>query len=311
MSSNSAIVGYYVYSLVMIGIFLYNCRSWAFIRVTLLYFIFITFFACLLIYGSAYSLESNLAQWHKEGWFATFPLTITGGAPDAHTIPKNSSTYWHYLIPLVAFFVTFPQAVARGASLHLSKERSPDAVMEGTIKAYNFLQQVLAFFKKSVPYVSGTLSDAYDIGEWVFVLLTLSSLVSPYSRQNWVLMLLGCFFIVLLAGSDIVGGKGLVSIILKLLIPGVISAMQRLLVFLLHLIVYAFGLFLAVITGFNLYILAEHIFHTQSLNGFVIVIILLLALGVLMLSFAFLWKVITFPAKKLIEWMEIEVIDAI
>lgn len=124
-------------------------------------------------------------------------------------------------------------------------------------------------------------------------------------------MLLGCFFVVLLAGSDIVGGKGLVSIILKLLIPGVISAMQRFAVFVLRLGVYLFCVLLSVTTGFLLYSLAVQIFHTQSLNAFVIVLIVFLALGVLVLSFAFLWKMITFPAKKLIEWMEIEVINPV
>ncbi|HYU76099.1 MAG TPA: hypothetical protein VEL31_25790 [Ktedonobacteraceae bacterium] len=151
----------------------------------------------------------------------------------------------------------------------------------------------------------------YDIGEGVFVLIALSSLVSPFSKQNWVLTMISCFFIVLLAGTDLANtrSEGLISIALRLFVPGIIGALQRFAVFVLRLLTYLFCILLAAVIGLNLYLQAQHIFHTQSLNIFVIIVILLLALGVLILNFMFLWKVITFPIKKLIEWMEIEIVD--
>ncbi len=165
MSSNSYVIGNYLYLLAVVLVFLFSCRSRAFIRVTFLYFIFLTFFACLALYGSGFYLESHLAQFHKEGWLATFPFTLDDGMPDANTISKSSATYWNYLIPLTVIFVTFPQAVTRSAGL--SNEKSPTKVMGKLVQAYGWLQHVFSFFKKSLPYITGTVANVYDIGEGV------------------------------------------------------------------------------------------------------------------------------------------------
>jgi hypothetical protein len=294
---------YYVYSFIVIGIFLYNCRSWRFIRVTALYFVFMTFFACLLIYGSAYSLDANFAQWHR-ALLTTFPLSITGGGPDASTISKNSPAFWQNLIPLIAFFVTFPQAVMRGASL--TRGKSPQEVMGQVTQTYSGLRRVAGWLKIVVP---GTISNFYAIGEWVFALVAFTSLASPYPMQSFPLMLLSCFFVILLAGCDIVAGTGLVSLILKLFIPSIIGYMQRLAVLAVMLILGGLSILIGIYAGFILFSLTLLIFHTHTVGAPVIIILVALSLGVMALSFFILKKVVFFPLHKLVEWMEIEIID--
>jgi hypothetical protein len=136
MSSNPNVLGYYLYSLVAIGVFIYNCRNWKFLRVTLLYYFFITFFAYLLIYGSAYNLESHLNQLHKEGLFTAFPFTIGGDKPDINTVPKTSSDFFPWTIALISFFATFPQAVMRGLRLSIKKAQPLDEIFRDILDEY-------------------------------------------------------------------------------------------------------------------------------------------------------------------------------
>lgn len=294
---------FYIYSFIVIGVFLYNCRSWRFIRVTVLYFIFMTFFACLLIYGSAYSLDANFAQWHR-ALLTTFPLSITGGGPDASTISKNSPAFWQNLIPLIAFFVTFPQAVMRGASL--TRGNSPKEIMRQVMQTYSGLRRVGEWLKIVAP---GTLSNVYAIGEWVLVLVAFTSLASPYPMQNFPLMLGSCFFVILLAGCDIVAGTGLVSLILKLIIPGIIAYMQRLAVLAVVVALGGVSILVGIYTGFILLSLTLQLFHTPTVGTPVIIILVALSLGAAALCFFILKKVVFFPLRKLVEWMEIEIIE--
>lgn len=298
------IAGYYIYSLIVIGVFLYNCRNWAFIRTTLLYFLFMTFFACLLIYGSAYSLDTNFTQLHTQGWFSAFPLTITGDGPDASTIAKNDPAYWRSLILLVAFFVTFPQAVMRATGLY--RKKTPLGVMDQVGHAYGTVRQALAWFKIWLP---GTVSNVYDIGEWIFLVLALTSLASPFPIQNLPLMLFSGFFVVLLAGSNLVTGNGLASRILRLFIPGLLAAMQRLMVFVIGAIMFLISVLIGVYAGFLMVSLVELIFRTQGLNFLVIGVIVFLSIGVIALSFLILSKIVFIPLGKLVQWMEIEIMD--
>jgi hypothetical protein len=181
MSFSLAVALFYIYPLVTIGVFLFNLRHGAFIRVTLVYFVVMTFFACLLLYGSAYILDSNVSQWQHEGIFATFPFFITGGGPDKNTIPKTTSAYWLWSIIVISYFVTFPQAVLRGVRLHLEKRWAPDKITENLQKTYNdHLRPVVAFlFKKALPGLAG---DTFIIGEWVFALIVLSKLAAAADR---------------------------------------------------------------------------------------------------------------------------------
>jgi hypothetical protein len=294
---------YYIYSFIVFGIFLYNCRSWRFIRVTILYFVFMTFFACLLIYGSAYSLDANFAQWHR-ALLTTFPLSITGGGPDATTISKNSPAFWQNLIPLIAFFATFPQAVMRSASL--TRGKSSKEVMRQITQTYSGLRRVAEWLKIATP---GTISNFYAIGEWAFTLVAFTSLASPFPMRSFPLMLLGCFFVIMLAGSDIVAGTGLVSLVLKLIIPGIIAYMQRITVLAVMLILAGVSILIGIYAGFILLSLTLLIFHTHTVGTPVIIILVVLSLGVMSLCFFILKKVVFFPLRKLVEWMEIEIID--
>lgn len=307
MNINVANVGYYIYVFVTIGVFIYNCRNLAFLRVTFLYFIFLTFFAFLVIYGSGFLLESNLAQWHK-AWLTTFPYILSDSSPDASTISKSSPAYWYQVLLPVIFFLTFPQSVMRSASLKLGNKSKPSAVMGNVKNIYSLLQHAFELFKKHLPFIFGTASNVYDVGEWIFVLVVLFSILSPYPIQNWFLMITGCFFVILLAGSDIVGGKGIVSIILKLLIPGFVRAMQSLAAAALYAVTGILCSIISVLTGMVLYNIAIIVFHTQKLNIYVIIAIICLEGGVLLTSFVLLWKVLKALAKKLLELMEIEIL---
>ena len=299
MSSNPNVLGYYLYSLVVIGAFIYNCRNWEFIRVTLLYYIFLTFFAYLLIYGSAYNLESHLNQLHKDGLFTAFPFTIGGDRPDVNTVLKTSPNFFPWTLTSISFFVTFPQAVTRGARIH--KRKSPEKVMEKVLDHYNQIRDIL---RNITNIVLPIINDIYIVGEWVFVLVTISSLVSPFPMHSWYLMLLGCFFILLITGTDItIGIKGPIGIVLSAFVPGIIYKLQRLSTVVLTVMILLVSLSIAIFSAILIFSLIEVIFHTKNPGIITIIIIFALEIGVLSLSFTYLSKIITFVIDKLINWM--------
>lgn len=307
MSSNPNVLGYYVYSLVVIGVFIYNCRNWKFIRMTLLYYVFLTSFAYLLIYGSAYNLESHLDQLHREGLLTAFPFTIGGGGPDVNTVPRTNPNYFPWTIALISFFVTFPQAVARGARLQLHKTRSPKAVKKVVLDNYNLLRKILRRISK---IVLPTINDVYIVGEWVFVLVTISSLASPFPMQSWYLMLLGCFLILLLTGTDIaIGAPGHLSKILRFFIPGIVVTLQNFSAFVLTVIIFIISAALSSFSGIILLNIIQNILHTKNPGTIAMLIVFAVFLGVLWVSCTYLSKAIEFLIAKLMEWMGIKVID--
>lgn len=307
MSSNPNVLGYYVYSLVTIGVFIYNYRNWKFIRMTLLYYVFLTSFAYLLIYGSAYNLQSHLDQLHQEGLLTAFPFTISGGGPDVNTVSRTNPNYFSWTIALISFFVTFPQAVARGARLQLDKTNSPKRVMDAVLNYYDRIRKILRRISK---IVLPTINDVYIVGEWIFVLVTISSLVSPFPMQSWYLMLLGCFLILLLTGTDIaIGAPGPLSRILRLFIPGIVVALQSFSALVLTVIIFLVSAALSSISGIILFNIMQNILHTKNPGIIAMSVVFAVSIGVLWVSCTYLSKAIEFLIAKLIEWLGIKVID--
>jgi hypothetical protein len=172
--------GLYLCILVAIGFFCYNCRNLSFLRVTLIYFVLVTVALCLIEYGSAYSLNWDFARWHGGDTWQLFPLSVSGGGPNKNMIPKTSSTYWFLTVLVTSFYITFPQAVVRGIGSHV-------------IKSTIFASILLILF------------DLFGIGlGFVSVVLTFTSLFSPFPNENWLVMLAGCVFIIIIMGPTIV-----------------------------------------------------------------------------------------------------------
>lgn len=305
------VVCYYIYSIVVLVVFIRNCqnRNWKFLRVTLLYYLFITFFAFLLIYGSAYNLESHLAQLQHQG-LSVFPFTISGGRSDINTIPRTNPNYLLWTILSLSFFVTFPQAVMRGSRLCLKKAESPEKIRRKILKDYKNIQKKL---KDAGIIVLPVINDFYIVGEWVFVLVTISSLVSPFPMHSWYLMLLGCFFILIITGSDITNGIETIGIqtpltkILKWVAPGIILKLQNFSVLVLHWSIILVSSVIAIISGIILFNIIANILHTKNPGAIVILLIFAAQLGLLWLSYTYLSKAIAFVIAKLIYWMGYEI----
>ncbi|QLE55433.1 hypothetical protein [Nostoc sp. TCL26-01] len=299
---------YYIYSLFIIFVFIRKCyhRNWKFVRATLLYYLFITFFAFLLIYGSAYNLESHLDQLQKQGLFSAFPFTISGDRADINTISRTNPDYLLWTISLISFFATFPQAVARGARIYPHNTPSPDHIMNQRVESYNNIAERL---NKTGKILLPFINDFYIVGEWVFVLVALSSFVSPFPMHSWYLILLGCFFILIITGSDItngietIGKKSPLTNILKEVAPGIISKLRDFSVLVLQLSILLVSVGISIFSGFILFSIIANIMHTKNLGTVATIIIFVAQIGVFWFSCTYLSKSMEFVLDKLIDWM--------
>jgi hypothetical protein len=311
-SDSLRIFCYYIYSLLIIFVFIRKCyqRNWKFVRATLLYYFFITFFAFLLIYGSAYNLESHLDQLQKQGLLSAFPFTITGDSSDINTISRENPNYLLWTISLISFFVTFPQAVARGARIYPDNTPSPDHIINKTVKRYN---KIVANLNKTGKVILPFINDFYIVGEWVFILVAISSLVSPFPMHSWYLMLLGCFFILLITGSDITNGIETIGLqsplttILKSIAPGIIYKLRSFSVVVLQLSILLVSFAITIISGFILFNIIANILHTKNPGAIATIIMFAAQIAVFWLSCTYLSKAIAFVISKLINWMGYEI----
>jgi hypothetical protein len=322
MSINNSVLTSYLYLLAVYGSFVYNCiklRSWIFVRVTVLYYIFITFFACLLIYGSAYHLDSHLTQLSREGLFSEFPFRITGDSPNLNTVSVKDPNYFKLLFSIISFYVTFPQAAIRAARLRPNNTIQPEEAIE---TAQTIWEKVNVLFNFIKPTLLGTLSEVYIVGEWIFVLITISSLVSPFPMQSWYLMLIGCFFVILLSGADIISGvdklpgtNGILMFVLRAFVPGVVSFFQKIFlrVFTAIFIVLAIGVLgVYLFSGYLIFNIIGQAMHAKDpvmLAKYVVTGCMILGLNILLyFSIVFSIKLVIFTINKLLEWMEIKVL---
>ena len=282
---NSTIVGVYLYALAAVFVFIYNCRSWVYVRVTVLYFLFLTIFACLLMYGSAFNLESHLDEWHREGFLNVMPIHFTNAYPNDKTIPRTDPNYFPWLLATLCFFVTFPQSVNRSAAI-LHKDKSTLALLS---KLFN---------------------DFITVGEWIFVLVALLSLAPPFLAHNWILMLIGCFFIMLLTGADIAGdANGIPFLLLRVFRPAINLAVQRVAARLLKVAVFLICAVIALLCFAIFYSLMTAILHTKDPGEVAFILDVLVFIGALWLSYKLLHKWIRALILKVVGWMAIEVMD--
>ena len=162
----------YVYIVATFVWFFFHLCNKAFFQTTLKYFLVFTLAICLIEFGSVYSIYWDFARWHGGETWALFPITITAMQSGADPIPKTTFLYWILNITSIAFYVSFPQAVIRGSSLHLAHNKL-------AVGALRFL------------------AHGYGIGEAFFGIITaLSSLVSFQPGTNIWLMLIGYIIII-------------------------------------------------------------------------------------------------------------------
>ncbi len=325
MTQTLFLYGLYVYILYTIVFFVLNIRNGAFVRMTILYYIVITTLICLLLYGSAYYLEWNYTLWHQWDQLAPFPITLTNGGLNANTITKTGSLYWFWTIVTTSFYLTFPQSVARSANLHLgesettrlhylrempylakfAKFRDSSPLLQSLLHLSNvpYIHKILVFLK-------GTPCNVFNISEGFFSLIILvTSSFSPYVHANWLLMLPCFYFIVLISGYDL-SGLGPVSIILKLFAPTILYKMQQIAVWSLKAAIALFSVgigYIAALIPFNVYL---NVTHQQTASVAIIILSVVVGVAAIYGSFVLLFKVITFPLKKAIDALGIRVFTA-